>query len=364
MKKKSLSVKKKIHKSFLKYLKNSKINNLFKEFNNKLDILLNKEFRFAIAVSGGPDSLALAYLSKCYLLKSNSNLNLKCFIVDHKLRKESSIEAYSLKKFLSKFDINCEILTWKGKKPISNIQASARKHRYKLLKKACIKHNISNLITGHHKDDLYENFFIRMLRGSGLKGLTSFADPIVKIDDNFKILRPLIKVEKKELVHISKTVFNFFIKDPSNKNLNFQRSRIRKLISDLEKEGLDKKKLYLTINNLKSADLNIKIYVEDNIKKNTKYLRSSNQFILSQNFFLDHGNEVVFRSFAEVLKKISGKYYPPRGVKIRSAIQRCSSFDVKNKDTKNLKKSRDLKFTLGRCYIERINQTVIISREK
>jgi len=217
MKKKSLIAKKKIHKSLFKYLKNKRINKVFKRFEYLLDFHLtglakdetplfyfksNSIFsntpRLGLAISGGPDSLALAFLSKCYLLKRK--LNGKFFIVDHKLRKESSTEAKSLKKLLRKFDINCEILHWKGKKPHSNVQAIARKKRYQLLKKACKKNNISNLLTGHHKDDLYENFFIRMLRGSGLKGLVSFAEHYGKIENNLQIVRPFIKVEKKELI--------------------------------------------------------------------------------------------------------------------------------------------------------------------
>ena len=372
MKKKSLSAKKKIHKSLLKYLKNKRINKVFKEFHDKLDFflkrdsknLLNMQLKFVVAVSGGPDSLALAFLSKCFLLKNKINPYIKFFIVDHKLRKESSREAKSLKKFLIKFDIECEILEWKGRKPASNIQAIARKHRYELLKKACTKYNITNLLTGHHKDDLYENFFIRMLRGSGLKGLTSFADPSVELEDNFRIIRPLIKIQKKELIYISKSVFNFFVKDPSNESLSFQRSRIRKLILNLENEGLDKKKLDLTIDNLKSADLDIKIYVEENIKNNAKYLINNNKYILNQKFFFGQGNEVVFRSFSEVLRKVSGKYYPPRGTKIKDAISKCMFFYYKGKAEINPKKGGDLKFTLGGCYIERINQTVIISKEK
>ena len=372
MKKKSLSAKKKIHKSLLEHLKNKKINKVFKEFNYNLDFflkrdtdnLLSKQTKFAVAVSGGPDSLALVFLSKCFLLKNKINSNIKFFIVDHKLRKESSNEARSLKKFLRKFDIKCEILEWKGRKPNSNIQAIARQSRYDLIKKACNKNNIINLLTGHHKDDLYENFFIRLLRGSGLKGLISFADISVNLEENFRILRPLIKIQKKELIYISKSVFNFFINDPSNKNLNFQRSRIRKFILDLENEGLNKKKLDLTINNLKSADLVIKIYVRKNIKKNAKYLTNSNKYILNQKFFTDEANEVVFRSFSEVLNKISGKYYPPRGIKIKDAISRCMFSNYKEKSVIKTIKESDIKFTLGGCYIERINQTIIISKEK
>jgi len=372
MKKKSLSAKKKIHKSLLKHLKNKKINKVFEEFNYRLDFflkrdsgnLLSKQPKFAVAVSGGPDSLALAFLSKCFLLKNKIYPNIKFFIVDHKLRKESSAEAKSIKNFLTKFDIKCDILEWKGRKPGSNIQAIARKHRYDLLKKACKKNNTTNLLTAHHKDDLYENFFIRMLRGSGLKGLISFADFSIRLEDGFRILRPLIKIQKKELIYISKNVFNFFLNDPSNENLGFQRSRIRKLILDLENEGLDKKKLDLTIDNLKSADLVIKIYVEENVKNNAKYLINNNQYILNQKFFISQANEVVFRSFSEVLRKVSGKYYPPRGTKIKDAISKCMFSNYKRKSEINSKKEGNLKFTLGGCYIERINQTVIISKEK
>ena len=372
MKKKSLSAKKKIHKSLLKHLKNKRINKIFKEFKyildfflkRKTDNLLSKQSKFAVAVSGGPDSLALVFLSKCFLLKNKTNSNIKFFIVDHKLRNESSREARSLKKFLIKFDIKSDILEWKGRKPTSNIQAIARKHRYDLIKKACKKNKITNLLTGHHKDDLYENFFIRMLRGSGLKGLISFADLSINLEDNFRILRPLIKIQKKELIYISKSVFNFFVNDPSNENLGFQRSRIRKLILDLENEGLDKKKLDLTINNLKSADSVIKIYVEKNIKNNAKYLINRNKYILNQKFFTSQANEVVFRSFSEILKKVSGKYYPPRGTKIKDAISKCMFSYYKEKSEIKSIRASDIKFTLGGCYIERINQTVIVSKEK
>ena len=87
MSQKSLSVKSKIHKKILSNLNNKEISRIFKEFKNSLDIKNN----FAVAVSGGADSLSLAFLSKCYALKNN--VKVKCFVVDHKLRKESTAEA-------------------------------------------------------------------------------------------------------------------------------------------------------------------------------------------------------------------------------------------------------------------------------
>ena len=346
MKKKSLSVKKTIHKSLLKHLKNKKINKFFKVFKNNLNKHRGKKFKIGVAVSGGPDSLALAFLSKCYLLINE--LEGKFFIVDHKIRKESSKEAESVKLLLKKFDINCEILKWQGEKPHSNIQSIARNNRYNLLKKACKRNNIRHLLIGHHIDDLYENFFIRLVRGSGLRGLSSFGEPI-KEEDNFFILRPLIKSKKEDLIYISKLVFNFFIKDPSNENLFFLRSRIRKLITDLNKEGLNQKKLDLTIKNLKSANDGINFYVKKNIKNNAKFIENKKTYILNKYFF-SQAEEVIFRSISLVLKKISGRYYSPRGKSISDSIVKINYLKCK-------------KFTLGGCFIEKINETVFITRE-
>ena len=349
MKKKSLSAKKKIHKNLLKNLNNQKINRVFREFTNYLDFNVDKKFlKFGVAVSGGPDSLALAFLTKCYLLR-NKLISAKFFIVDHNLRRESAKEAKLVKQFLKKFDINCEILKWRGKKPHSNIQRIARDNRYNLLKKSCKKNNICHLLIGHHIDDLYENFFIRLSRGSGLRGLSSFGEPI-GVGNNITILRPLMKFEKKELIYISKRVFNFFVEDPSNLNENFKRIRIRKLIKALELDGLDKKKLMLTINNLKESNRTINHYVKNNIKQHSVLLKNENICFLSKNFF-EQPNEIIFRSLSDLMRKVGKRYYSARGKSIVDVILKI--------------KSRKLnKTTLGGCLIEKVNETVLISREK
>ena len=107
-------------------LSNRKILNLFQLFEKSFDIKRN----FIVAVSGGPDSLALAFLSKLYSLKYN--LNPRYIIIDHKLRKESNHEAKKIKEILQNFSIKSKIITWRGKKPNSNIQSIARKKRYEL----------------------------------------------------------------------------------------------------------------------------------------------------------------------------------------------------------------------------------------
>ena len=195
---KNLSVKTKIHKNLKNILNNKRINLIYQRFEKSLNIKEN----FAVAVSGGPDSLALAFLAKIYSIKNN--LKTKFFIVNHKLRQESTKEAIKVKKLLNKFLINLEILTWRGKKPIKNIQALARKKRYELLFLKCDRYKLNNILLGHHQDDLFENFFIRILRGSGLKGLISLDKKTVI--DGKHLLRPLIDLKKEDLIFLSKNV--------------------------------------------------------------------------------------------------------------------------------------------------------------
>ncbi|MDA8997204.1 tRNA lysidine(34) synthetase TilS [bacterium] len=343
MNQKSLSAQNKTHKQILSFLKNQKISKVYTEFSSSLNTRKN----LAVAVSGGPDSLALAYLAKCYSIKNK--ITVKFFLVDHKLRPESAKEAASVKKILQKIGITCKILSWKGKKPSRNIQSLAREARYSLLAKECKKNNVEHLLLGHHSNDLFENFLIRVVRGSGLNGLVSFNKSVKYKDENLNILRPLLNLEKNDLINISKIVFKFFIKDPSNINKIYKRTRIRTLLESLEQEGLDLKKLKLTINNLKDSDKSIRFYVKKNLEENSVHIKTKDTYILNHNFF-DQSHEVVFRSLTFVIKKIGKKYYPVRGKSINELINRISLKTFS-------------KITLGGCFVESVNKTILISRE-
>jgi tRNA(Ile)-lysidine synthase len=186
---KNLNVSKKTHKFLLDKLKDRKTLQIYKKFEKNLP---NKK-KFIVAVSGGPDSLALSFLAKIYsIIKS---IDIKYFIVDHGLRKNSKLEAKDVQKKLKNFSIKLNILTWRGKKPRKNIQSIAREKRYKLLTDEAKKFKIKNILLGHQLDDLFENFFIRILRGSGLKGLISL-DKEVHLNQ-VNLIRPLIEIDKK-----------------------------------------------------------------------------------------------------------------------------------------------------------------------
>ena len=331
----------KIHKNLKSKLSNKKILKLFDAFEKDFNI----QKRFIVAVSGGPDSLALAFLTKLYSVKHK--LQCKYFIVDHKLREESTSEAIKVKKILNTYNIKSEILTWYGKKPTKNIQSQARKKRYNLLFSKCKKLKISNLVVGHHLDDLFENFFIRMIRGSGLKGLVSL-EKNTKIA-SINLIRPLLDFEKKDLEFISKYVFNFFVNDPSNKNIKFKRIKIRNIISEFKNNGLDKDKLFLTLKNLKKSNQALTFYIEQNKKLNS-FLSKNNRELILNKFFFNHPYEVVFRSLSDSLKIIGNKYNFTRGKKIDLILEK-------------IKKNTLKKETLAGCVIKKVNQTVIITKE-
>jgi tRNA(Ile)-lysidine synthase len=337
-----LNVSKKTHKFLLDKLKDRRTLQIYKKFENNLPVKDN----FIIAVSGGPDSLALSFLAKIYSIKKS--IDIKYFIVDHKLRKNSTLEARSVQKKLENFSIKLNILTWKGVKPKKNIQSIAREKRYKLLTDVAKKYKIQNILLAHHLDDLFENFFIRILRGSGLKGLISLDRDTS--NNQINLIRPLIKIDKKDLIYISNYIFGNYVEDPSNEDDNFKRVKVRNFLKQLSLEGFDRKKFFLTIKNLKFANENIEFYTKKNLQDNVTILSQKNNVILKEKFFFQ-SNEVVFRSLTEVIKIVGKKYYAVRGKKIDKVI-----------DLINTKSS--FKVTLGGCIIKKVNETVILSKEK
>ena len=348
MKKRNLSAKKKIHNFYLKKLENLKIKKIYSEFEKILKF--NNFKNLAVAVSGGSDSMALAFFAKCHSIKYN--VNYSYFIVDHKLRTESTKEAIQTKLELKKHGIFCQILTLKNNKTKSNLQAKARDARYDLIFKKCLNNKTKLVLTAHQKNDLYENFFIRLLRGSGLKGLSSFQKDKTQIKKNINVylLRPLLNISKEDLLYITQNTFKFYIDDPTNNNDFYLRIKIRKLIYKLNEYGLTFEKFRSTLENLNKSNVAIEFYVNKNIKENTKMI-NKNKFIIINKFFFNHPDEIVFRSLTELIHQIGNKKSFTRGKKILNLINSINSL-------KNYKKK-----TLSGCIFEKVNNSIIISRE-
>jgi tRNA(Ile)-lysidine synthase len=327
---------------------------LFKDSNTlkfylKFRSILNKNIKnkdFAIAVSGGSDSLCSAFFGKIYSNEFGNKVHI--LIVDHKLRAESGKEAMKVKKILKTKNITGKVLSWNGLSPEKNIQRNAREIRYSLISNYCLKKRVKYLITAHHEDDQIENFFIRLIRGSGLTGLSSMALN-TKYNKYLKIIRPFLNFKKKDLKYVTLNYFKTYIKDPSNKNEKFLRVRIRKYRRTMEKEGLDTQKITKTVDNLFSANQALEFYKNKAIYKHVSFV-SKSKCLINKQIFSEEAGEIIFKSFSDIFSLVSGTYYPPRSKKVINLIDR-------------VKKSKFKKSTLGGCIIEKKDNFILISKE-
>lgn len=210
--------------------------------------------QFAVAFSGGVDSTALLSLAQQY--SKEHEIELHAVIVDHQLRKESAQESLNAAKLCLDFGVtkHC-ILTWQHEGIESNIQALARDARYTLISEYCRKHKIDILLTGHHADDNVENFFIKLYRGSGIKGLLQHS---VSHIYGITIVRPLFNITKDKLQNYLSSRNIGWIEDESNKSMKYFRNEIRSHIDTFLKyyhidKTLFKQRLMTTQKNLQSV---------------------------------------------------------------------------------------------------------------
>jgi len=190
--------------------------------------------KFALAVSGGPDSMALAYCASRWAREHN--FSAIAFIVDHGLRPESSAEAEETRKRLTVLGLQSEILRWDHAPVVTRLHASARKARYGLLTEACRRHSLIHLMLAHQREDQAETILMRLAKGSGIDGLAGMRDQSVM--DDVLLLRPLLNIPKERLVATCRAAKIDFIEDASNSSDKFARGRLRKVMPLLAEEGL------------------------------------------------------------------------------------------------------------------------------
>ena len=177
----------------------------------------------AVAVSGGPDSLALALLADRWARRRGGDV---CALsVDHQLRPESGAELERVAGWLAARSIRQEILVWAGEKPRRRIQETARAVRYRLLAEWCRAQGCLHLLTGHHRDDQFETYLLRREAGSGRDGLAGMS--AIREIEGCRVLRPLLDVPKARLLATLATEGQPFVSDPSNRNPAFARTRLR-----------------------------------------------------------------------------------------------------------------------------------------
>ncbi|HYP57109.1 MAG TPA: tRNA lysidine(34) synthetase TilS [Beijerinckia sp.] len=191
-----------------------------------------------LAVSGGPDSIALMLLAADWARQLATPPPLWVATVDHGLRPQSRPEAELVASFAARLGLPHQILAWEGEKPKTRIQERARLARYDLLTQHAAEIGASHLVTAHHADDQAETILFRLLRGSGLTGLAGME--VAAKRGAITHCRPLLACTKADLIAVCTAKGHAFIEDPSNSNPAYARARLRDLSGFFGAQGLDR----------------------------------------------------------------------------------------------------------------------------
>ncbi len=203
--------------------------------------------RVGVAVSGGPDSLALLLLAEAArpaLVEAAS--------VDHGLRVDSRAEAEMVAGICETLGVPHRILTadW-SEPPATNIQAEARTMRYRLLANWAEERALPALATAHHADDQAETLLMRLARGAGVRGLGGTRARRA-LTEQVALIRPLLGWRKTELVALVAQAGIEAVDDPSNRDPRHDRSRIRQALAGAE--WADPARLAASASALRDAD--------------------------------------------------------------------------------------------------------------
>lgn len=208
--------------------------------------LEDEAVRIAVAVSGGPDSLALLLLAQGAFPG-----RLVVLTVDHGLRPEAKTEAAEVARICAELGVAHRTLGVPELKGVSaNVQAAARAARYAAMAAACGEAGAAVLMTGHHADDQAETLLMRLSRGSGIAGLSGIRAerPL----DGIMLARPLLDWRKAELVALVQAAGLQAADDPSNRSPAYDRTAARTLLS--ETPWLDPLRIAATARHLAEAE--------------------------------------------------------------------------------------------------------------
>ncbi|MCK1734436.1 tRNA lysidine(34) synthetase TilS [Bradyrhizobium sp. 138] len=194
-----------------------------------------------LAVSGGPDSVALMWLAARWRRALARGPELTVVTVDHGLRPEAAREAREVKRLATELGLSHRTLRWRGAKPKTGLPAAAREARYRLLAEAARAVGASHVLTAHTRDDQAETLVMRLLRGSGLAGLSAMA--FLSERDGIVLARPLLDVPKTQLISTLRRAKVRFADDPTNRDIAYTRPRLRALLPLLAAEGGDARTL-------------------------------------------------------------------------------------------------------------------------
>ncbi len=254
-----------------------------------------------IALSGGGDSTALLHIARDW--SGCRGVPLRAATVDHGLRDASAAEARAAGDAARALGIPHDILRWDGPRP-GNLMAQARDARLALLAGWAAGHGIAAVALGHTRDDQAETVLMRVMRGSGVDGLSGMS--AARRAHGILWLRPMLDVGRAELRDVLRARGAAWIDDPSNDNADFDRVRVRQAMAAL---NLDAAALART-----AADLRMAREALDHaaLQAARGFSADRGTLTLPLGPLLDASPEIRRRLVAAALRWVNGADYPPR----------------------------------------------------
>lgn len=293
----------------------------------------------AVALSGGPDSMALTLLLQDWAARRNGRVI--GLTVDHGLRPSSAEEARRAGRWLRSLGIEHHILTWSGPKPRTGVQQRARDARYDHLSNWCRKAGVLHLLTAHHRQDQAETVALRIAKGSGPDGLAAMS--AIRDLPRLRLIRPLLRIDKERLIATLEDAGQPWIDDPSNKSRSFTRNRLR--LDGIDVPALSERAADHS-RGRNSSDKRISVLLARLVTIDPLGFAR-----ISAGHFGDLSSEVSARLLARVLTTIGGAPYPPR----RDSLERLVS---RMRDERPF---RDM--TLAHCQIRQRRGQWLLCRE-
>ena len=293
--------------------------NFFLTLNN--NFLFENKPHIAVAVSGGPDSMALAYLMKEWV--SVKKGKLLAILINHGIRNDSQRECLITQTYLKELNIDSNIIKIPKIKVLKKNMNEARSNRYVKLLNYCNQKNILHLFIAHHYDDNLETFLIRKVSGSNLEGLGAMNFNFIR--NKVQILRPLLNFSKKQILKFNKHNKIKYITDPSNQNLKYTRVVIRNYLKNSNQINYIKKDFENIRYNIPIYKRMLNLILHDIIiKVNKRSLKISiNKFNYNEKVIKEKIIEKIFNYFCKKNKKL-------RFVKIKNFIANLEKKDFRS----------------------------------
>lgn len=268
---------------------------------------------WAVAVSGGGDSLALMHLLQGFA-KARGLAAPIVLTVDHGLRTGSTQEAKKVVAWAKKAGLKAHVLTWRGTKPKTGIEAQARQARYRLMGDWMKKNKIATLFVGHNLDDQVETFLLRLARGSGLDGLSGMAARAPWPVPGFAQLglaRPMLGLSRDQLRAYLSSLDQAWLDDPMNEDAGFDRVKIRKARDALSQAGLLPSRIAAAAAHLARARESLEVMTQAVLQRAARNAQAGG-ILLDASALAAAPREVGLRSLAGVLMAVGGEPYRPR----------------------------------------------------